>query len=275
MRKITLLTLLFALHFFSFAKQKLLEKIELGLSGGLAVPVGNFSAVSITPSLEPTPPGLNPIRFQGFLKNEGGQAEIGFSLGMNLTFHATSSVFVSLNYLQTQNSIDTRPQQIFYDANFKTELDLDGNEFEIPGTLESDPYRANLIYVGFGYRLPIRRLEVRFAGLAGVNNLEFPFYSWTYQISETTAIPLRPFPIDGAVPTNLSAFVYGLEAKLAYPISQTLNLNLAATYLQSDHPHDYCTSLLAASIGYKINDEIRYRNLAVQFGISYRFMGKK
>jgi hypothetical protein len=256
------------------SQQKFVEKIELGLSGGFAVPVGNFSAVSIAPSLEPTPPGSNPIRFQGFLKNEGGQAEIGYSLGLNLTYHATPSLYVSFNYLRTQHSIDTRPQQIFYDANFKTDLDLNGDEFDIPGTLESDPYRANLIYVGFGYRLPIRRLEVRLAGLAGVNNLEFPFYSWTYQISETTAIPLRPFPIDIPVPTRLSAFAYGLEAKLAYPISQKLNLNLATTYLRSDHPHAYWTSLLAASIGYKIEDEIRYRNLAVQFGVSYRFGGK-
>lgn len=267
------LILLLILNKEVFSQEKLLEKIELGLSGGLAVPVGNFSAVSIAPSLEPTPPGSNPIRFQGFLKNEGGQAEIGYSLGMNLTFHATPTLFVSFNYLQTQHSIETRPQQMFYDANFKTQVDLNGNEFEVPGTLESDPYRANLIYVGFGYRLPIRGLEVRLAGLAGVNNLEFPFYSWTYQISETTAIPLRPFPVDSPVPTRLSAFAYGLEAKLAYPISPKLNLNLATTYLRSDHPHGYWTSLLAASIGYKIEDEIRYRNLAVQFGISYRFGG--
>ncbi len=110
MRKIALLILLFATHFFSFAQQKLLEKLELGLTGGLAVPVGNFSAVSIAPSLEPTPPGSNPIRFQGFLKNEGGQTEVGYSLGLNLTYHATPSLFVSFNYLQTKNSIDTRPQ---------------------------------------------------------------------------------------------------------------------------------------------------------------------
>lgn len=256
-----------------FSQQKFLEKIELGFSGGLAIPVGDFAAISVAPSLEPVPPGSNPIRFQGFLKNEGGQAEVGYSLGLNLTYHATPSLFVSFNYLQTQHSINTRPQQIFYDANFKTQLDLNGNEFEVPGRLESDPYRANLFYMGLGYRLPINRLEARITGLVGINNLEFPFYSWTYQISKTTAIPLRPFPIDGPVPTNLSAFAYGLEAKLAYSISQKLNLNLATTYLRSDHPHGYWTDTLAASIGYKIQDEIPYRNLAVQFGISYRFGG--
>lgn len=101
--------------------------------------------------------------------------------------------------------------------------------------------------------------------------MEFPFYSWTYQISETTAIPLRPFPIDGPVPTNLIEFTYGLETKVAYPLSKKFGVNLSATYLRSDHPHDYWTSLLAASIGYKIQDEIQYRNLARQFGISYRF----
>ncbi|SEF92176.1 hypothetical protein [Algoriphagus boritolerans] len=254
-----------------FSQEKLLEKLELGLSGGLAVPVGNFSAVSIAPSLEPTPPGSNPIRFQGFLKNEGGQAEIGYSLGMNLTFHATPSLFVSFNYLQTQHSIDTRPQQIFYDANFKTQLDLNGNEFDIPGRLESDPYRANLFYMGLGYRLPIHRVDVRISALVGINNLEFPFYSWFFQISETTEIYRRPFPVDGPVPTNLKEFAYGLEAKIVYPISPKLNLNLATNYLRSDHPHGYWTDTLAASLSYQIDDEIRYRNLAVQFGISYRF----
>ncbi len=199
---------------------------------------------------------------------------MGYALGLNLIYHATPNIFVSLNYLQTKHNIDTRPQQVYYDTNFKTELDLNGNEFEIPGTLKSDPYRAKLLYMGLGYRLPINLLEVRFSGLVGVNNLEFPFYSWTYQISSTTSIQLRPFPIDGPVPTNLREFAYGLEAKLAYPISQKLNLNLAATYLRSDHPHEYWTSTLAASISYKIEDEIRYQNLAVQFGISYRFMGK-
>lgn len=258
----------------AFSQQKFFEKIEFGFSGGLAVPVGHFKEISITPSLEPVPPGSSPERFQGFLKNEGGQAELGYSLGLNLTYHLTSSVFISLNYLKTQHSIDTHPQQTFYNANFKSEIDLNGMPFEVPGRLESDPYRANLFYIGIGYRVPIHRLEVRFTGLAGINNLEFPFYSWTYQISETTVIPLRPFPIDGQVPTNLREFAYGLETKVAYPLSKKFGVNLSATYLRSDHPHNYWTSLLAASIGYKIQDEIRYRNLAVQFGISYRFGGE-
>lgn len=266
--------IVFINHVDSFGQEKFFEKIEVGFSGGLAVPVGHFKGTSIAPSLEPVPPGSSPERFQGFLKNEGGQAQLGYSLGLNLTYPLTSSVFISLNYLNSQHSIDTHPQQIYYDANFKSEIDLNGVPFEVPGRLESDPYRANLFYLGIGYRLPIHRLEVRFTGLAGINNLEFPFYSWTYQISETTAIPLRPFPVDGPVPTSLREFAYGFETKVAYSLSKKFNLNLSATYLRSDHPHDYWTSLLAASIGYKIQDEIRYRNLAVQFGISYRFGGE-
>lgn len=261
-------------HNTSFGQEKFFEKIEFGISGGLALPVGHFKEISIVPSLEPVPPGSSPERFQGFLKNEGGQAQLGYSLGLNLTYHLTSSVFLSLNYLKTQQSIDTQPQQIYYDANFKSETDLNGIPFEIPGKLESDPYRANLFFIGLGYRLPINRLEIRFTGLAGINNLEFPFYSWTYQISETTALPLRPFPVDGPVPSSLREFAYGLETKVAYSLSKKFNMNLSATYLRSDHPQDYWTSLLAASTGYKIQDEIRYRNIAVQFGISYRFEGE-
>lgn len=258
----------------AFSQQKFFEKIEFGFSGGLAVPVGHFKGTSIAPSLEPVPPGASPERFQGFLKNEGGQAQVGYSMGLNLNYHLTPSVFISLNYLKTHHSIDTHPQQTFYDANFKSEIDLNGLPFEVPGRLDSDPYRSSLLYIGMGYRVPIHRLEVRFTGLAGINNLEFPFYSWTYQISETTAIPLRPFPVDGPVPTSLREFAYGLETKVAYSLSKKFNMNLSATYLLSDHSHDYWTSLLAASIGYKIQDEIRYRNLAVQFGISYRFGGE-
>jgi hypothetical protein len=275
MKKIFLtIILIFTISVVSFGQTKIFEKIELGFSGGLAVPVGQFHAISVAPSLEPVPSGSSPRRFQGFLKNEGGQAELGYSLGFHLTYHLTSSVFLSLNYLKTHHSLNTRPQQIYYDANFKSEIDLNGIPFEIPGRLESDPYRANLFFMGVGYRLPINRLEVRFIGLAGMNNLEFPFYSWTYKISETLVLPLRPFPIDGPVPTNLREFAYGLETKLAYPISKNLSMNLSATYLRSDHPHDYWTNMLAASIGYKIQDEILYRNLAVQFGISYRFLGR-
>lgn len=267
--------IVFINHVGSFGQEKFFEKIELGFSGGLAVPVGHFKEISIAPSLEPVPPGSIPERFQGFLKNEGGQAELGYSLGLNLTYHLTPSVFISLNYLKTQHTIDTHPQQIYYDANFKSEIDLNGVPFEVPGRLESDPYRANLFYLGIGYRLPINRMEVRFTGLAGMNNLEFPFYIWFFQISETFEIIRRPFPIDGPVPTSLREFAYGLETKLTYSLSQKLNMNLAATYLRSDHPHDYWTNTLAASILYEIQDEIRYRNLAVQFGISYRFTGKE
>lgn len=184
-------------------------------------------------------------------------------------------VFLSLNYLKTHHSIDTRPQQIYYDANFKSQIDLNCIPFEIPGRLESDPYRANLFLMGVGYRLPNNRLEVRFIGLAGMNNLEFPFYSWTYKISETLVLPLMPFPIDGPVPTNLKEFAYGLETKLAYPISQHLSMNLSATNPRSDHPHDYWTNMLAASIIYDIQDEIQYRNLALQLGIAYRFVEKE
>ncbi|MGY6521332.1 MAG: hypothetical protein ACXIUD_06355 [Mongoliitalea sp.] len=52
-------------------------------------------------------------------------------------------------------------------------------------------------------------------------------------------------------------------------------MNLSATYLRSDHPHNYWTNTLAASIIYDIQDEIRYRNLALQLGIAYRFAGNK
>jgi hypothetical protein len=146
--------------------------------------------------------------------------------------------------------------------------------FEVPGRLESDPYRANLFYLGIGYRLPIHRMEVRFTGLVGMNNLEFPFYIWFFQISETFEIIRRPFPIDGPVPTSLWEFAYGLETKVAYSLSKKFSVNLSATYLRSDHPHDYWTNTLAASILYEIQDEIRYRNIAVHFGISYRFGGE-
>jgi hypothetical protein len=83
-----------------FSQTKVLEIIEFGFSGGLAVPVGQFHAISVAPSLEPVPSGFGPERFQGFLKNEGGQAELGYSLGFHLTYHLTSSVFLSLNYLK-------------------------------------------------------------------------------------------------------------------------------------------------------------------------------
>ncbi|UJP65848.1 TonB-dependent receptor [Mongoliitalea daihaiensis] len=276
MKKIFLtIILIFIISVVSFSQTKIFEKIELGFSGGLAVPVAQFNAISIAPSLEPVPSGSSPRRFQGFLKNEGGQAELGYSLGFHLTYHLTSSVFLSLNYLKTHHSIDTRPQQIYYDANFKSQIDLNGVPFEVPGRLESDPYRANLYFLGVGYRLPINRLEVRFTGLAGINNLEFPFYTWFFQISESAEINRRPYPIDGPVPTSLREFAYGLETKLAYPISKNLSMNLSATYLRSDHPHDYWTNTLAASITYDIQDEICYRNLALQLGIAYRFVGKK
>lgn len=276
MKKIFItIILIFTNSVVSFGQTKIFQKIELGFSGGLAVPVGQFNAISVAPSLEPVPTGSSPRRFQGFLKNEGGQAELGYSLGFHLTYHLTSSVFLSLNYLKTHHSIDTSPQQIYYDANFKSQIDLNGVPFEVPGRLESDPYRANLYFLGVGYRLPINRLEVRFTALAGINNLEFPFYTWFFQISESTEIYRRPFPIDGPVPTSLREFAYGLETKLAYPISKNLSMNLSATYLRSDHPHNYWTNTLAASIIYDIQDEIRYRNLALQLGIAYRFAGKK
>ena len=83
-----------------FSQTNIFEKIEFGISGGLAVPVAQFNAISIAPSLEPVPSNSSPRRFQGFLKNEGGQAELGYSLGFHLTYHLTSSVFLSLNYLK-------------------------------------------------------------------------------------------------------------------------------------------------------------------------------
>ncbi|GHB39022.1 hypothetical protein [Mongoliitalea lutea] len=101
MKKIFLtIILIFIISVVSFSQTKIFEKIELGFSGGLAVPVAQFNAISIAPSLEPVPSGSSPRRFQGFLKNEGGQAELGYSLGFHLTYHLTSSVFLSLNYLK-------------------------------------------------------------------------------------------------------------------------------------------------------------------------------
>lgn len=274
MKIFRILITLFLIQSFAFGQQKFLKKVEMGIHIGPSIPVGEFSKKLVESSLEENYPGSSPRRFRGFVKDHGGQAKPGLSVGINLTYNFHSSFFASLNYRNTLNRIDTNPQQQYYDENFRMVEDYEGNLFEVPGLLQSDPYKARIFYLGLGYQLQMKRINLSIAGLAGLNSLRFPFYSWTYPFSDTAYILLRPYPLVDPLPTKLKEFVYGFEVKSSYPISKRLNFNLSASYLRSDHPHDYWTNALAASYGYEIHDVIRYRNLMVELGVAYQLYGK-
>lgn len=247
-----------------FGQSSFLENFEIGVFGGAALPIGNFSAVNVKNSLVLNSSEDRPGSFRGFPKDKGGQAQIGYNYGLKLTYTIDPSFFVNLNYISTNNSINTNPQQQYYDENFRFLIDFWGNEFVFPGFLTSDNYQANLIFLGFGHSLKIKNFEFSFAGLIGQNALEFPFYSWYYD-----PILFRPAPLaDNSVPGRLNALVYGLDLKASYPLYQKTNAFLSFSYLRSDHPHQYWTLARGASYGYFIEDRIDFRIILANFGIA-------
>jgi len=250
----------------SYSQSSFLERFEFGVSGGLALPIGVFSDVHVASSLEQ----LDQYRWiRGFVKESGGQAIKGTSINLDLKYYISPKVFISLSYIRNHNQINTQPQQDYYDENSRFITDEWGNEREFPGYLSSEDYSLNAYLLALGYRFPVKKFDFSVAGQIGRNSLQFPFYVWAFGLSDQISLLLRPRGVYEPLPTNMEAVSYGLQFNGAYPITNRLKTNLNLSYLRSDHPHSYWTTTLGASNEFFIEDNIKYRVLALRLGLSY------
>lgn len=72
-KKLLLFLLLLTAHQV-FGQSRFLENFEIGVFGGAALPIGNFSAVNVKNSLVLNSSEDRPESFRGFPKDKGGQA---------------------------------------------------------------------------------------------------------------------------------------------------------------------------------------------------------
>jgi len=264
-----ILAIIFGLLFLpvsGFSQTKFLERFEFGISGGLALPVGVFSDVHVESSLEQLD---QSSRIRGFVKESGGQANTGTSINLDLKYYISHKVFMSLSYIRNHNQINTQPQLDYYDKNVRFLTDAWGNEREFPGHLTSEDYSLKAYLLGIGYLFTINKFDISFAGQMGLNHLRFPFYVWGFDLSDQLTLLLRPRAVYEPLPSNLEAVSYGLQLNGAYPITSRLKTNLNLSYLRSDHPHSYWTTTLGGSNEFFIEDNIKYRVIALRLGLSY------
>jgi len=254
-----------------FSQQKLLKKLELKIELGANIPIGSFSKSLVEPSLDQNFNPENQYReFRGFVKKEGGQAQLGSNLGVTLAYAISPSIYFSLNYSRFTNPIDVSPQENYFVANLQNRTDSFGNEFQIFGSLESDNIEANGWYSGFGYRKVIATWSFVGEVYLGVNQLSFPFYTWTFDSPGPTTI-LRPAPFAGSqVPDKLPAFLYGMGLGLEKSLSERIGVNLKFKYLGSNHSHEYWTVPLVGSRNFEIEDQINFRVITASVGIALR-----
>ena len=272
MNKISLLLGLYCLMTTAcFSQQKLLKKLELKIELGANIPIGSFSKSLVEPSLDQNFNPENQYReFRGFVKKEGGQAQLGSNLGVTLAYAISPSIYFSLNYSRFTNPIDVSPQENYFAANLQNRTDSFGNEFQIFGSLESDNFQANGWYSGFGYRKVIATWSFFGEVYLGVNQLSFPFYTWTFDSPGPTTI-LRPAPFAGSqVPDKLPAFLYGMGLGLEKSLSERISLNLKFKYLASNHSHEYWTVPLVGSRNFEIEDQINFRVITASVGIALK-----
>ena len=142
MNKISLLLGLYCLITTTcFSQQKHLNKLELEIEVGTSIPIGSFSKSFVEPSLDQNFNPENQYReFRGFVKKEGGQAQLGSSLGITLAYTISPPLYFSINFSRFANQIDVSPQQDYFAANLQNRTDSFGNEFQIFGSLESEKY---------------------------------------------------------------------------------------------------------------------------------------
>jgi len=255
-----------------FSQQKLLNRLQMEIEVGTSIPIGSFSKSLVEPSLDQNFNPENQYReFRGFVKKEGGQAQLGSNLGVTLAYAISPSIYFSLNYSRFTNPIDVSPQENYFAANLQNRTDSFGNEFQIFGSLESDNIQANGWYSGFGYRKVIATWSFFGEIYLGVNQLSFPFYTWTFDSPGPTTI-LRPAPFAGSqVPDKLPAFLYGMGLGLEKSLSERISLNLKFKYLASNHSHEYWTVPLVGSRNFEIEDQINFRVITASVGIALRF----
>jgi hypothetical protein len=272
MNKISLLLVLYCLITTTcFSQQELLKKLQLEIEVGTSIPIGSFSNSSVEPSLNQDFNSENQYReFRGFVKKEGGQAQLGSNLGITLSYTISPSFYFSLNYSRFINPIDVSPQQDYFVANLQDRMDSFGDEFQILGSLESENYQANGWYGGFGYRKVIGAWSFFGEAYVGVNHMVFPFYTWTFDSPGPTTI-LRPASFaERSVPGKLPALLYGTGVGIEKSISNRIGINLKFKYLASDHSHEYWTVPLVGSRNFEIKDQINFRVITTSGGISYK-----
>ena len=254
-----------------FSQQKLPNRLQMEIEVGTSIPIGSFSKSLVEPSLDENFNSENQYReFRGFVKKEGGQAQLGSNLGVTLAYAISPSIYFSLNYSRFTNPIDVSPQENYFAANLQNRTDSFGNEFQIFGSLESDNFQANGWYSGFGYRKVIATWSFFGEVYLGVNQLSFPFYTWTFDSPGPTTI-LRPAPFAGSqVPDKLPAFLYGMGLGLEKSLSERISLNLKFKYLASNHSHEYWTVPLVGSRNFEIEDQINFRVITASVGIALK-----
>lgn len=254
-----------------FSQQKFLNKLELGIHLGASIPIGSFSKSVVEPSLDQNFNPENQYReFRGFVKKEGGQAQLGSNLGVTLSYAISPSFYFSLNYSRFTNPIDVNPQENYFETNLQNRTDFFGNQFQIFGKLESEDYRANLWYIGMGYRKTFQGWSIFTNGYFGVNRLQFPNYVWSFDSPGPTTI-LRPLAQGGEpIPENLASILYGIGLGIEKSLSDRFDICLEFKHLRSNHPHDYWNVTLVGSGVYKIEDDIPFRVITAEVGLSYK-----
>jgi hypothetical protein len=269
----TILIFIFSL-FFSIdciGQHKFFEKIELGIQVGPGIPMGTFSKASVEPSLDQNFNPENQYReFRGFVKQKGGQARVGTSLGLKIVYTVSPSIYFSINYSRLTNPIDVSPQENYFANNLQNRMDSFGNEFQIFGSLESENYQANSWYSGLGYLKVINTWSFFGEGYLGFNQLKFPFYTWSFDSPGPTTI-LRPAPFaERPVPDKLSSLLLGLGLGVEKPISDRIGISLELKYLGSNHSHDYWNVPLVGSRNFEIEDEIKFRVITTTIGMHFK-----
>jgi hypothetical protein len=272
MNKISLILGLYCLIITNcFSQQKFLNKLELEIQVGTSIPIGSFSKSFVEPSLDQNFNPENQYReFRGFVKKEGGQAQLGSSLGLTIAYTISPSFYFSMNYSRFTNPVDVSPQEDYFAVNLQDRTDAFGNEFQIFGSLESEKYQATSWYSGFGYRKVIATWSFFGEAYLGVNQLSFPFYTWAFDSPGPTTI-LRPAPFaERPVPDKLPALLYGMGIGLEKTISDRIGINFKFKYLTSDHSHEYWTVPLVGSRNFEIEDQINFRVITASFGLSFK-----
>lgn len=257
------------------SQQKFLEKVEIGIHIGPSIPVGVFSKSAVEPSLDLDFNPENQYReFRGFVKKEGGQAQLGSSIGASLKYNLFPSFYTSINYSFFNNSINVEPQETYFETHLQDRINSFGNEYQIFGSLTTENYQANSWYVGLGYFKDWHEWSIYGNGFIGITSLAFPFYTWSFENPGGSTTLRRPYPLLDPLPDKLSSILLGIGLGAKKNISEKIGFSLEFKYLRSDHPHEYFVTTLVGSSGYYIEDSIHFRVVSTEIGAFYKLISK-
>jgi len=263
MTKLIIFLNLFLLLIYSdiLAQNKIQERWEFSIGGGISFPVGVYSKKNPAESVIINYLTLNPSsslkQYVGFAKDKSGFAKLGPDYNLEIKYSLNTDLSVKVIA-----GCFTNPVEAPVISDYLTKL---GGETK----MEESPYRIIYLAPGFEYQRQLNKISLGLSFNAGYSLTNFPYYKFVYLF--TTTVPYIFFGNVGPRP-DLRSLTMGAGLSITYNLGKRMKIGLNAIYQRSNFPYHMSNQLTPGSgAWYEIDDILKVRVFNTAIKLDYTF----